>query len=84
MKHLIRAALAATTATIAPVHVQIPSDCTKPDDIRYPSVELALQFSQETLLDRDIRPLGFHNFRTTGCEAGMHWYKVWQEENENE
>lgn len=53
-------------------------ECDKPEYLKYPSVNLALQFSQETLLDTNIRPLGFHNFRTPGCEAGIYWYNEWK------
>jgi hypothetical protein len=54
------------------------SDCSKPSSIKYPSVELALQFSQETLFDKNIRPFGFHNFKTPGCEGGIYWYNEWK------
>lgn len=53
-------------------------DCPKPSSIKYPSVQLALQFSQESLFDKNIRPLGFHNFKTPGCEAGIYWYNEWK------
>jgi len=56
-------------------------DCTKPDSIKYPPVELALQFSQETLLDKNITPLGFHNFKTPGCDAGIYWHNEWKNGN---
>lgn len=52
-------------------------DCHKPDYIKYPSVKLALQFSQESLFDPNIRPFGFHNFKTPGCEGGIYWYNDW-------
>jgi len=54
------------------------SDCPKPTYIKYPTIDLALQFSQETLLNRNMRPFGFHNFKTPGCEAGIYWYNEWK------
>lgn len=57
-------------------------ECHKPASIKYPSVDLALQFSQETLFDQNIRPFGFHNFKTPGCEAGIYWYNEWKNKND--
>jgi len=57
------------------------ADCSKPANIKYPPVNLALQFSQETLLDKNIKPLGFHNFKTPGCDAGKYWYNEWKLKN---
>lgn len=54
------------------------SDCAKPDDIKYPPLELAMQFAQETLLDKNITPLGFHNFKTPGCDGGIYWYNKYK------
>ena len=53
-------------------------ECAKPANLKYPSVNLALQFSQETLLNKDITPFGFHNFKTPGCDAGIYWYNKWK------
>lgn len=53
-------------------------ECKKPNNIKYPPVNLALQFSQESLLDKNITPFGFHNFKTPGCEAGIYWYNEWK------
>jgi len=50
------------------------ADCPKPDDIKYPSVNLGLQFAQETLLSKDIAPFGFHNW-TQYTPAGKYWYE---------
>jgi hypothetical protein len=55
-------------------------ECVKPDFIKYPPVNLALQFAQETLLDKNIKPLGFHNFKTPGCEGGIYWYNQYLNE----
>jgi hypothetical protein len=53
-------------------------ECHKPNYIKYPPVKLALQFSQESLFDQNIRPFGFHNFKTPGCEGGIYWYNEWK------
>jgi len=52
-------------------------DCDKPDHIKYPPVNLALQFAQETLLDKNIRPFGFHN-HTQYTPGGKYWYEIWK------
>lgn len=36
---------------------------TKPDSYKYPTVEEALHFSQETLIDKTITPFGYHSGR---------------------
>ena len=58
----------------------LPAEIAKPDFIKYPPVNLALQFAQETLLDKNIKPLGFHNFKTPGCEGGIYWYNQYLNE----
>ena len=49
----------------------------KPSSIKYPSVELALQFAQETMLDKNIKPFGFHNW-TQYTPGGKYWYEQWK------
>jgi len=57
-------------------------DCAKPNYIKYPPVDLALQFAQETMLDKNIKPFGFHNFKTPGCNGGIYWYNEWKGKSE--
>lgn len=54
------------------------AESTKPDHIKYPPVDLALQFSQETMIAKHIKPLGFHwhQFKEKShCIGGEYWFK---------